>query len=250
MHPIVHGGVGSPQSIYQVSTNPHHRIGTRGYANDGRIFYYGRNTTSGAIDRGKLCARPELVPNHENMATDESLVAVGSNVLPAGAVTPGATAVAANAYAEGYLVVTDAGSEGLIYKVRSNTAFTSATADGEIVLYDDIAIAFDANTTVSLIKNAYDSPQLSPVDQQDVLVGVPTFTLPIGNVTTQYGWFQTWGECAIWSDEAVATVGQAIVTGTGTAGQVEEDDTATTVSQEPLVGYNVTPLVESEYQVV
>ena len=249
-HPILHNGIGSPQNIWTVSTTPHHKIGTRGFMNDGRVFYYGRNTSANILAVGEVHVRADLVANHQNLATDESLVSVGSNVLPVGSVTPGATAITADQYAEGLLVVTDADSQGYEYKIRSNSAFSSATADGSITLYDDIQLAWGSGTTVSLHVNAYDSPQQSNTDQQDVLVGVPKVAIPAGDSTTQYGWFQTWGECSVLCDEAVATFGQALTIGTGVAGAVEEDDTATTVSQEPIVGYNIAALVDTEFQLI
>lgn len=248
--PILINGVSPDHSIYEAKTNPAAAVGTRGFLNDGRVFYYVRHTGSSALARGKLLVRGDVVPNHQNLATDESLVSVGMTTLAAGSVTPGATAITADQYAEGYLVVTDGGGEGTYYKIRSNTAFTSATADGTIDLYDPIAVAFDANTTVSLHTNAYDNPQESVTDQQDVMAGVPVFTIPAGDTTTQYGWVQTWGECPVLCDEAVATFGQALTIGTGVTGAVEEDDTATTVSQEPIVGYNIAALVVDEYQLV
>ena len=51
-------------------------------------------------------------------------------------------------------------------------------------------------------------------------------------------------------DEAVTAEGQAITIGTSVAGSAEEDDTATTVSQEFIIGYNLTPLVDAEHQLV
>ncbi len=250
-NPILYNGVASPQSIYQVNaTGGHHSVGTRGFLPDGRVFYYTRNTGAAELTRGKLYVRGDLVANHQNLATDHTLVSVGANELPVGAVTPGATAVTAHQYANGYLVVTDAGGEGSYYKIRENTAFTSATADGSITLYDPIAVAFDASTTVSLHVNAFDNPQISNTDQQDVLVGVPTFTIPIGSTTEQWGWVQTWGECPVLCSAAIATFGQALVPSTTVQGAVEEDNTATTVSQEPIVGYNIAALVDTEYQLV
>ena len=69
-------------------------------------------------------------------------------------------------------------------------------------------------------------------------------------ITPSWGWVQTWGPCTVLCDESVAAEGEAITIGTGAAGAVEEDDTATTVSQEFIVGYNLTPLIVDEHQMV
>lgn len=242
---IAASGIGSKHGIHESRSTKEHKIGTRAFTDDGRVFYYGQASASTAIV-GQLYVARAIVANHENLATTTNSLAVGSRSIAVGAITPGATALTANQYADGYLAVTDGGGQGYMYRIKDHDAFTSATADGGVELYDAIAVASDAGTTVSFIYNLYSQPQISVTDQADVQVGIPTTTI----AASEYGWFQTWGPCAVLCDEAVTAVGQAIVTGTGVAGAVEEDDTATTVSQEPIVGYNLSPLVDTEYQVV
>ena len=249
-NPRLPNGLGSPQSIYQASTTKWHKVGQRGFFDDGRVFYYTRNTGAAALGAGNLLVRGDVVPNHQNLATTTASLVVGKTNIPVGAITPGATAVTANQYAEGFLNVTVNVAGTCYYKIRSNSAFTSATADGSVELYDPIALVSDATTTVSFHANAFDDPVISATDQQDVLVGVPMVAIPIGSTTPYYGWVQTWGECSVWGDEAIATFRQALTTGTGTAGQIEEDDTATTDSQEPLVGYNIAATVDGGYQLI
>ena len=238
-------GIASIHNIHESRSTQEHKLGTRAFTDDGRVFYYGQASSSTAIV-GQLYVAREIVANHENLATTTGSLAVGSREIAVGAITPGATALTANQYKDGYLAVTDGGGQGYMYRIKNHDAFTASTADGAVSLYDAIAVASDANTTVSFIYNLYSQPQISNTDQADVVVGVPAHTI----ADSEYGWFQTWGQCAVLCDEAVAAVGQAVVTGTGTAGAVEEDDTATTVSQEPLVGYNISPLVDTEYQVI
>jgi hypothetical protein len=259
-NPIVFDGglKASPQSIYEVHSvshdagaraNGYHPIGTRGWLPDGRAYRYARSGTSAALTRGQLHVEPEVVANHLDLACVATSGAVGSFVVSG--VTIGATALTENQYQDGLLVVTDGAGEAIEYKIRGHAAFSASATTVAITLYDPIAVALDATSTVSLIYDSYDRPQLSAVDQSDVLVGVPTFTITQSTTTTTYfGWVQTWGKCPVLCDEAIATVGQAITIGTGVTGAAEEDDTATTVSQEPIVGYNITPFVDTEYQVV
>lgn len=245
--PIVMSGGPSSQSIYDVTTSPRHRPGTRGYLPDGRVFYYTENTSGAALTIGELQVHPELVANHQNLdVADDSLV-VGSDVITA--VTLGATEATVNQYKDGYLNVISNGGAGQMFQIRSHAAIDSA-GTGDFYIYGKVAVASDASTQVSLQLNPYRSPQQGNVDQEDVPVGVPTVTIPIGSTDAQYGWLQTWGPCAVRFDEGIATVGQAVTIGVGTVGRVEEDDTATTESQEFIVGYTLQVATDGEHQIV
>lgn len=235
---------GGTQDLYASSSTQNHRLGTRAFLDDGRVFYYGRAPTGTAATVGEIHVARERVANHENLAVAAGGGALGQNIVSS--ITVGATALTANQYADGHLAVTDGTGEGHLYKIRNHAAFAASATDVSVTLYDNIAVGLDATSTVSFVYNLWDQPQQGNTDQADVLVGVPVFTIVAG----EYGWFQTWGPASVLCDEAVATVGQAITIGTGVAGAVEEDDTATTVSQEPLVGFNLTPLVDTEHQVV
>jgi len=250
LYPILTNGMGSDHHIHEIKTRPSHVVGTRAASGDGRVYYYAVNTGAAALARGQLMVAATPIANHLDLATDETFAGIGTKVLRAGAITPGATLISADQYGEGFLVVIDDTGEALNYKIRQNTAFTSGTADGVVTLYDELVVAWGAGTTVSFVGNVFRNPVISVTDQIDLLAGVPTFTIPAGDVTPQYGWLQTWGEASLLADEAIATVGQMLTIGTGVGGAAEEDDTATTVSQEPLVGYNIIPLVDTEYQMV
>jgi hypothetical protein len=159
-------------------------------------------------------------------------------------VTPGASTAAADTYADGYAAVTDAAGQGQIFKIKSHAAIASATAF-DLVLYDEIETALTTSSTISIVANPYSAPQQSNTTVAEVPVGVAN--VAIG--ANEYGWLQTAGPCSCLFDEAVA-IGQAVTVGTGTAGAVEEDDTATTVSQEFIVGYTLMAGVDTESQIV
>lgn len=247
-NPILDNGQGANQSIYEISTIERHTFGQRARFEDGRVFYYTRNMGSAALAIGELHVAPQIVNNHQNMATATNALAVSD--VNVGNITLGATLATENQYRFGYLVATDGGGQGQYFRIRSHSAVASAGVMSDLVLFDGPHTASDAGTTVSLHTSLYDTPQQSNTDQQDVLIGVPIITFPAGDTTAQFGWMQTWGPCPVLFDEAVATVGQCLVPGTGTAGSVEEDDTATTVSQEPIVGYNIAIGVDTEFHLV
>jgi hypothetical protein len=102
-NPRIPNGAGSPHSIYQVSTTQWHKVGQRGFLDDGRIFYYTRNTGASALDVGKLTVARDPVANHSNLATTTNSLVVGQRNIIVGAITPGATAITADQYAEGWL---------------------------------------------------------------------------------------------------------------------------------------------------
>lgn len=245
MKPMLLNGQ-SNQSIHDSSSEQQHHLGTMGRLPDGRVFYYASAPSGAAIAVGEIQVARERVADNAELATATTSLAVGSLVVPVGGITNGGTAIAANQYREGYLQVSDGGGQGYIYRIKDHDAFSASSADGAVRLMDPVKIASDAGTTVSFIYNLYSEPQQANTDQADVVVGVACAGIAAG----EFGWIQTWGVCPVICDEAIAAVGQAIVPGTSTAGAGEEDDTATTVSQEPIVGYNLTPFVDTEYQLV
>ena len=252
--PILANGLGSPQSIYDSSSTANHKVGTRGALPDGRVFYYTHNETAAALTLGELIVTATVTPNHH----DQTVNAAADFTQGATSVTlnPGATAIVLNEYEDGFVFISDGTAQGVMYKIRDhagNAGSTQSTAN----LYDPVVTTTGASDTMSLVRNKWKNPQQSNTTVSEIPVGVPQVTLAAGTAATAtalpvgtYGWLQTWGPCPVLCDEAVTAEGQAITIGTSTAGSVEEDDTATTVSQEFIVGYNLTPLVDTEYQLV
>lgn len=238
--PLAPNGAAFNQGIHEIRTSPITKVGMRGFLPDGRVFYYGHNTTAAALNVGQLYVSAAIETNHANQTVN----AAGD--LPLGAtavtVTVGATAVVENEYAEGYLCVTDGTGEAYYYKIRNHPSHAGSgtfTAN----LYDPIAVASAAATTTTLVQNLWRDPVIAPTSQARVPIGIPTFTIPVGSTTAQYGWIQTWGFVLGWCDENTA-IGSLTTIGTGTAGQIEAYDLAA----EPIVGMQVHSGVADEYQ--
>lgn len=208
-------------------------VGTPGQTPDGRIFRLAKAGAT-ALDPGKLTVAATQASAQENIA-----VAVAA---PIGAtqvtVTLGAEAVAANAYAQGQLAITDGTGEGISYLISGHPAAGSA---GTLVvtLVEPLKVALATTTEVCLVKNTYSDIVISATDQADAVAGVPNVAIPAAN----WGWVQTKGDCAVWADETV-TAGKAITIGTGAAGQVEQLDAA----GEPEIGVAKQALVDTEYR--
>lgn len=224
------------QDVHTTSAEPRAKLGDKVMTADGRVYRYAKAGGT-ALDAGKLVVAADEVANHTNIVAGAD-AAVGATEIT---VTLGATAATVNQYAEGFVVINDAAGEGIAYKIASHGAADGAT-DLVIKLEDPIQVALTEDTSeVSLVKNIYDSVVISAVDQADAVVGVPNVAV----AADEYFWVQTGGVCAVLADEAVAK-GLAVTTGTGVAGAVEAVDAAA----EPIIGYAIQALVDTEYRPV
>jgi hypothetical protein len=196
---------------YSNSSVQSHPLGTVGETNDGRIFKYAQAGASDLI-AGSLYQSAAPIANH--LARTAPVVAVGAVSFT---FTPGATAGAANLYAEGYLNVdTGTASEnGYIYAVSGHAAITSSVAF-TLNLIDPIQVALSASSTVGLVHNSY----------KNVIVSATTQTAPTAGVApciitaTQYGWLQTWGPASVLIN-GTPGVGISVVPSATTAGAVD-----------------------------
>src|SRR5262249_22719181 len=113
-----------------------HPLGTVAETNDGRIFKYAQAGASDLV-AGNLLQSAAPIPNH--LARTAPVVAIGAFSFT---FTPGATAGAANLYAEGYLQVDTgvAAENGYTYGVSGHAAIGSGTAF-TLNLLDPIQIA-------------------------------------------------------------------------------------------------------------
>jgi hypothetical protein len=257
INPMLDNGLGSPFNIhtsYTENDRPH-KVGTRGRIGD-RVYYWARNATTVALARNELIVAPAITTNHH----DQTVTAAAD--FTAGSMdvvlTVGATAIALREYEEGFVFISDGTAEGFIYQIRRH-AGNAGSLTSTAALYSPVVVTTAAASTMSLARNRYMNPVQSLTTQLCIPVGVANIGLPAATsaatntaeaVGATYGWLQTWGLCPVLCDESVASIGDAITVGTGTAGAAEEDDTATTVSQEFIIGYNVTPFVDTEFQLV
>lgn len=226
----------------QGSTDKKQKLGVRHQDKYNRVFYYAYAAT--AVGRGKVARAAATIANHNSMSFAVA-PAVGDLSV---SVILGGTAATKDQYAEGWLTVNDGTGEGRTYHIAGHPAQTSTT--GTLVVDLDEAIDTAgalSEANVDLQYNDYDE-LLPPADnaQAYIPVGVPIAVGGLG--TSEYGWVQTWGRCAVWHDEADAALGREITWGAGTGtGQIEDKDAAT----EPAFGF-MGPVagVDTEYQSV
>jgi len=215
-------------------------LGLRHADQYGRTFHYAKATT--AVGRGKVAKTAAVITTHNNLnfASAPAVGAFDATVTLASAVT-------ADQYKDGWLVVQDGGGEGRAYRIEGHAAQATATGDVKIFLAEKIdTLGVIAEANVDLIYNKYDE-LLPPADtsQAYIPVGVPIGVGGLG--VSEFGWVQTWGPCSVWQDDTT-TLGDQISWGTGTGtGQVENRNAIT----EALIG-EVGPAVgvADEYQLV
>lgn len=247
-NPILSGGVASPQSIYEVYAPGgtsvkagHHRIGTRAYLEDGRVFYYCAHTLSTTFSIATLLGAPAAVANHQNRTVTATAAAASATIAI------GATAMTEGDYSDGILLI-DSSTLGInqARKVKSNGTSAGSTTE-TIQLYDAWNVTATGTVTGSLFKNPYRDLVTFPGNSQaNVLIGVSNVAIPAGNTTTQYFWAQTQGWCAVSAEGSIAK-GDPLVPATAAtsdAGQVKSAvDNGTTMGTIalldtlPLVGY-------------
>lgn len=221
------------QGVHETSSVARAKLGEKVQTADGRVYRYAKNAGT-ALAAGKLCVAATPVANHTNIAV-AAAADVGATSIT---VTLGATAAAANLYAEGFVVVNDAAGEGIAYKIKDHGAGASA-GDMVINLEDPIVVALTTSSEVSLVKNTYDSVVISATDQADLAVGIPNVAV----AADEFFWLQTGGTCSALADEAI-TAGLSLTIGTSVAGAVEAAD----LVGEQVIGVATDAAVDTEYR--
>jgi hypothetical protein len=188
-----------------------HPLGTAVKTMDGRVF---KHAICGATSTvaGSLYQSAAPIANH--LAQTAPVVAIGASSF---SFTPGATAGAANLYAEGYLQVdTGVASEnGYTYSVQSHPAITSSTAF-TLYLNDTIQVALSASSTVGLVHNPYKNIIVAPTTLTASVAGVAGYII----TNAQCGWIQTWGPCSTLINGTPA-VSAPVINSATTAGAVD-----------------------------
>ena len=179
------------QGIYEGNTVQQHALGQMGMTTDGRKFRY--------VKAGELLVTGDLYQNSA-VSTDfvsmavPSAAAIGSSEV---AVTLGGTAVTANQFDEGYLVVSASTGIGQQFQIESHTVQTSTTGTCTFTIAGTLAVALvAAASTVTVVRNPYVDVVKQPTTPTGNAVGVAQFAIASGS----FGWIQSGGIAACLSD--------------------------------------------------
>ena len=191
------------------------KLGTRAVTPDGRVFYYAKNSSAAITPAGKICDGIAAVAAH-----DMDLAAAAASAGAITFTTSTSLTVTKDQYKDAYVYVNDGPGEGEIYRVKSNTAVSSAT--GLSITIDEpdgIATAFTTDTKFGLM--------YSPYKDIHIVDGNGTPTTGVVGVTTApvtadyFCWVQTSGPAAVLIGAQVGIVGDGI-----SVSQQDEDGTA------------------------
>ena len=244
-NPIIFGGVGSPQDIYETSTVQYHRVGERGHLAD-RAFRYARITGT-SIATNVLAQSPAVVALHTSQTGALTGFTVGSKSFTA---VLGATAADAEQYQDGYIKIQSSTlGAGQMYKIYGHGAVASA-GTGRFGLYDSILTTPTGTVTWSLIRNPWADSIVTPVTTQtNMNCGVPQIATGTGTAAAPvFVWMQTWGLCSVLGDTTDTVAGSGVLGQGATAGTVALELT-TTITQR--VGTSFASLATNDvYQTV
>lgn len=159
---------------------------------------------------GSLYQSAAPIANH--LANTPPAVAIGDKSFT---YTPGATAGAANLYAEGYLQVDTTPGNGYAYRISGHGAITSATAF-TLFLAEPVQVALTTSSRVGLIANPFKNVIISATTVTAPVVGWAMAPVTSGN----YGWLKTRGPVPALIN-GTPGVGIGVVSSATTAGAVD-----------------------------
>lgn len=179
------------QSIYESNAVPTHSLGQLAFSNDGRKFRYVK--AGELLVTGDLYQNEAVSTNFVSMATP-SASAKGSSEVE---VTLGGTAVTANLFDDGYLVVSAGTGIGQQFQIKSHDVQATTTGACTFVIDGKLAVALvAASSTVTVVENPYKNVVKQPTTPTGVAIGVAQFAIASG----EYGWVTTGGFAGCLSD--------------------------------------------------
>ena len=216
----VHGGVTTNDPSTATLT------GTKFYTGDDRVVVLVQNGGS-ALVSGVLVQSPASVgANHTGLTL--STAAIGATQITA---TLGGTAVYANEYAGGYLVISAGTGKGQTLKIASHPAQSSTTGTVVLTLEDPLSVATaTADSKGSLTLPQYGSKNgvdvstrgvvISPTTATGRTIGVTLYPIPASTATVpSYGYIVCNGPVACLNDSGTA-IGLDVMPSSAVAGAV------------------------------
>lgn len=172
------------QALYDESSVRQHQLGTLGVDKYGARYRY-IQAGAVALVTGHLLQEAAEDTNYRSMAVDTA-AAIGDKVV---SVTLGGTAVTANQFEEGELVVETTPGIGQWRRIRRHEVQTSTTGSCDFTIYEPLKIALTTTSQVSVRKNAYDGVVDFPVTPTGAPIGVALYAMTIA----YFGWVHSGG---------------------------------------------------------
>lgn len=222
-------------------------LGSRWDLSDGREVALGQPATGTTVAEGKLYQNAALIADHQNCdVTAVTAYSNNGNVPAKVTITLGATAVTANQYAGGYLLVVDGAGEGQVLKIASHPA-ADASATCAFTLEDGPATALSTSTSeCSLSPAEGNALVIMPTTVTNSVFGLGMYPIAAGS----YGFFLKKGIGCALSDTSAPVVGGPISPSSATAGAVGQTRYATNVVTDQVIGSASILGVSAEYRQV
>jgi hypothetical protein len=200
-------------------------VGTRWDLSDGREVMLVSVGATALNSVGVLVQDAAIVANAQGVAvTAFQAYSANGNIPAVVSVGTNATAVVANQYQGGFVMVDSGPGIGQTLKISGNSVIGATTA-GTITLEDSPNTALTTSSTVCLLPPHGANVIINPTTPTGAVAGVTLYTLAAGSAAggtgaQSYGFVATRGLVAAISDATTASVGQAISPSTTTAGDV------------------------------
>lgn len=253
-------GLATGVDPYQTSTTQLFPLGTRLCYGDREYKYV--KLGAGAVTAGKLLASPANNAHFVNKKianVDAGTLAAISFTNGASAVAKpfshaagsrgiifgnaGATDLAKDDFAEGYILINDEEGEGQFLRIRTHEAMDqSDRANVVIETYDPLTTTIVKNSSeASLIKHPCKDVVVAPATAASTVIGVTVVDM----AAADFGWAVCKGLAAVLADQTLV-IGENAVRSDGTAGAVEPapDDVTQVIGRVHLVNGN------TEYAVI
>lgn len=218
------------QDLWTQSSVAQHKLGQLGVDTYGNRYRYVKNGGT-ALTTGVLLQEPAEDTNFRSMAVNTA-AAIGTYDI---AVTLGGTAVTANLFKDGLLVVESSTGIGQLFRIVSHTVQTSTTGSCTFTVDRPLKIALTTSSQVSVRKNPYNGVIEYPITTQTGgVVGVALYAM----TASYYGWIQSGGDCAALFDTGTNTSNgvTGIVPSAAVAGSVKP--AAETDASPIYIGYS------------
>ena len=192
-------------------------VGTRWTTSDGRELILVSTSSATTTTPGQLYQDPAVVANHQNLTvTAVQAYANNGNTPATVTVTLGATALTANQYQGGFLLVNSSTGIGQTLRIASNPAALSSATGVVITLEDGPNVALTTSSTVCLLPAHGANVIQMPTTASNVPVGIAMYAI----APSSYGFLVSKGIVAAFSDSTAPTAGSAIAASLVTAGNI------------------------------
>ncbi len=222
------------------------KLGTRAVTPDGRVFYYAKNSSAAITPAGKICDGIAAVAAHD-MDCAAAAASAGATSFTSGT----SLTVTKDQYADGYVVFNDGPAQGEVYRIKSNTAVSSATGlEITIDEPDGLRTALTTSSLFGLVYPPYKDVKI--IDGDGTMTTGPLGVNPIPVTASYYFWLQTAGVSSVLSGAAVAVVGDAVGVSqaSGESGAFDLWDVSANEDTAPIGTAMGIPSVDTDNQIV